>query len=655
MSDIIRLLPDAVANQIAAGEVVQRPASVVKELVENALDAGAASIQVIIKEAGKSLIQVIDDGKGMSENDARMSFERHATSKIQQASDLYHIKTMGFRGEAVASVAAVSQTELRTRLAEEELGVRLQMEGSELQELEPCAMPPGTSFAVRNLFFNVPARRNFLKSNAVEMRHIIEEFQRLALANPEVGFSLTHNQSELYKLPVSNLSKRVVSLFGKNYKSQLINCKETIPHMELGGYIGKPSFAKKTRGEQYIFVNKRFVKSSYLNHAIMQAYEGLLQPNTFPFYVLFIEIDPKHIDVNVHPTKTEIKFDDEKTVYSILKATVRQSLGTHGVTPSLDFESNINFNTSFVSLDVEKTIEQETLAKDREQVVREASKQERVFRSAAPESRRGGERFSGSAGNSFGGSSKSWENAFENSDTANLLGAYDAELVPEPEEERGSVPEPESGELTFESASNTWNEKSKEKLQIAEGDAMQTMQIRNRWIVLQESRGMLLVDQQEAHERILYERYAKQLVMHSGLSQQLLFPQIIPLAPSETYLVEELKDEIRSLGFVFELKENAGLEVSGVPSDCSDSEVKELFEGLIEQIKINQSELSLTKQDSIARAMAKRSGIKAGVPLTPEEQCSLVERLFACSNPNYSPSGKKTYHLLEDSAIGAWF
>lgn len=337
MLDIIQLLPDSIANQIAAGEVVQRPASVVKELLENSIDAQAKQIQLIVREAGKTLIQIIDDGIGMSETDARMCFERHATSKIRSSEDLFKIKTMGFRGEAMASIAAVAQVEMRTRRITDELGILIRLEASELKAQEVVSTPPGTNIQVKNLFYNVPARRNFLKSNPVEMRHILDEFQRIALANPDISLSLYHNDSEIYNLPAGKLSRRIVDLFGKSYREQLASCEEETSFVSVRGYVGKPEFAKKTRGEQFFYANNRYIKNGYLNHAVMTAFEGLIPEGTHPFYVLFIEIDPIHIDINVHPTKTEIKFDDERTVYAIVQAAVRRAMSQHNLTPSLDF------------------------------------------------------------------------------------------------------------------------------------------------------------------------------------------------------------------------------------------------------------------------------------------------------------------------------
>jgi DNA mismatch repair protein MutL len=344
MRDIIHLLPDSIANQIAAGEVVQRPGSVVKELIENSIDAGAENIHVIIREAGRTLVQVIDDGIGMSVTDARMCFERHATSKITRADDLFRIRTMGFRGEALASIAAVAQVELKTKRKEDELGTRICIEGSRFIKQEPEACRTGTSVEVKNLFYNIPARRNFLKSNSVEMRHVIDEFQRTALSHPDIGFRLHQNDMEVYNLPAGKLVKRIINLFGRNYQEQLVVCKEDTPHLKIMGYAGKPGFAKKTRGEQFLFVNERYIRSNYLVHAIQSAYENLIPQDYFPFFVIFLEIDPKHIDVNVHPTKTEIKFVDERTIYGLIRATVKQALGQHNITPSLDFSYNINMD-----------------------------------------------------------------------------------------------------------------------------------------------------------------------------------------------------------------------------------------------------------------------------------------------------------------------
>lgn len=344
MPDIIQLLPDAVANQIAAGEVVQRPASAVKELLENAIDAGADQIRLIVKNAGKSLIQVTDNGCGMSITDARHCFERHATSKIRKAEDLFEIRTMGFRGEAMASIAAIAQVELKTKRIEDELGTVIEIEGSEIINQYPENIAAGTNISVKNLFYNIPARRNFLKSNPVEMRHIIEEFQRVALAHPQIFFSLHSDGNELFHLPKESLKQRIVHLFGNSYNQRLVPVEEDTTILRVTGFIGKPEYAKKTRGEQYFFVNNRFVKDPYLHHAVMNAYEEILPSDAFPLYVLFIDIDPSKIDINVHPTKTEIKYEDEKSIYAILRSAVKRSLGRYNITPTLDFDQETSFN-----------------------------------------------------------------------------------------------------------------------------------------------------------------------------------------------------------------------------------------------------------------------------------------------------------------------
>ncbi|BDD03116.1 DNA mismatch repair endonuclease MutL [Aureibacter tunicatorum] len=643
MSDIIQLLPDAVANQIAAGEVVQRPSSVVKELLENAIDAGAQNIKLIIKDAGKSLIHVIDDGVGMTENDARMSFERHATSKIKQANDLFTIRTMGFRGEAVASIAAVAQVELKTRQEGDELGLCLKVEASELVDQQPVNCSKGTSFAVKNLFYNVPARRNFLKSNGVELRHIIDEFQRIALAYPEISFSFHNNSNELFKLHKGKLSHRIISIFGKNYKSQLVPCNEEIPHMKLSGYVGKPEFAKKTRGEQFFFVNNRFIKSNYLNHAVMQAYEGLLPTDTFPFYILFIEIDPKHIDINVHPTKTEIKFDDEKTIYSILKATIRQSLGTFSVTPSLDFDSNINFQTNMSTIDFSTLNTSEPELSDDEKKIA-SHKSYSNFKNIESKS----------------SNSSNWEKMFESSDddlpAEDFVSIPDTQKIPTPKLDLPTAPtvSTEQKSIKFESAANSLNAFDK-NLYANDSDIHQPFQLHNTYIITQVKSGMMLIDQQAAHERILYEKYSSNLVLKSGSSQQFLFPQTIQLNASDLALVQELNEEINALGFVFEIFGNNAVVVNGIPADVAGSDARELFEGLIEQFKLNQSSLSISKQDNMARSMAKRAAVKAQQKMTEAEMKAIIDQLFACANPNYTPKGEPTYYILDMEHLKSFF
>jgi DNA mismatch repair protein MutL len=614
MSDLIQLLPDAIANQIAAGEVVQRPASALKELLENAIDAGASKIQVIVKEAGKQLIQVVDDGRGMSPTDARMSFERHATSKIRNSQDLFSIRTFGFRGEALASIAAVAQVELKTRQESEELGTLIQIEGSEVKKQEPIATTPGTSVAMKNLFFNVPARRNFLKSNPVEMRHIVEEFQRVALSYPEIAFTLMQNDMELFRLHAGKLSQRVVGLFGKNYQSQLVPCEELTPHVNVKGYIGKPESAKKTRGEQFFFVNNRYIKSSYLHHAVSTAFEGMIQTDQHPFYVLFLEIDPSHIDINVHPTKTEIKFDDERTVYAVVRAAVRQALGAHHVVPSLDFSLDVNFNDKW-DQDPENKIKVD---------------QEYSYKTFnTPEFKKS--------------SASGWEKLFEG----------DFKGGPVVASQKSN--EDDTEVLTFSSRANPESEPSilhsKEMLE----NTGTTFQVELNYIVAQMSTGLLIVDQQAAHERILYERYLKQLKLAQGPSQQSLFPPVIELSPSDFELVSGLLPELHSLGFMISVFGNQAVVVQGVPADIQVRNEKELFEGLIEQFKNFKNELSLDTRENLARSLARKSSLKRGQKLNDQEMETLVGQLFACQNANYGLSGNKTFVKLDLSSIHSFF
>jgi DNA mismatch repair protein MutL len=589
MPDIIQLLPDSIANQIAAGEVVQRPASAVKELMENAIDAGATEITVRVKEAGKGLIQVIDNGDGMNETDARMSFERHATSKIRKAEDLFTIQTMGFRGEALASIAAVAQVELTTRMADAELGTEIKIEGSEVICQEPVASSKGTSVSVKNLFYNIPARRNFLKSNAVELRHINDEFTRVALANSKVSFKFYQNDLENFNLPAGKLSQRIIGLFGQAYKEQMVKCREETEHITVSGFVGKPEFARKTRGEQFFFVNNRFIKSGYLHHAVLNAFEGLLAPETHPFYVLFIEIDPKHIDVNVHPTKTEIKFDDERTVYGVIRAAVRQSLAAHNVMPSLDFDQDINFAT------FRKT----------EPAISTADKAYTQFKNVPRDK-----------------NLEHWETMYQGEIRQSKLN-FDHEAASMEKSDLGG---------------------SSEQLIQTDKDLFQ---VSGRYIVAPVQDGVMFVDQRRANERILYERFVGQLANRSGNAQQCMFPVNMELSPGDFGLVMELKDEIAALGFIFEEFGGNSIVINATPAGLPASNEKALFEGLIEQYKVNKTELSVSKQDNLARAMAKRSSRLSGQVLSKAECKGLVDGLFACGNPNYDLSGGKTFFTLD--------
>ncbi|GGK66189.1 DNA mismatch repair endonuclease MutL [Rufibacter glacialis] len=608
MADIIRLLPEYLANQIAAGEVVQRPASVVKELLENSVDAGSTSVTLIIKDAGKQLIQVVDDGLGMTETDARMCFERHATSKIKTTEDLFRIKTMGFRGEAMASIAAVAQVELKTRARGAELGTCLTIEGNEVLKQEPVAMAQGTVVSVKNLFFNVPARRNFLKTNPVEMRHILDEFQRVALANPEIAFALYQNEVEVMNLPAGKLSQRIVSIFGKEYKEQMAACEETTPFLTVKGYIGKPEYAKKSRGEQFFFVNNRFIKSQYLNHAVLTAFEGLLPKDSFPFYVLFLEIAPETIDINVHPTKTEIKFEDEKTVYAIVRAAVKQSLGLHNIAPSLDFGADVNY----MPLQPMKF----PASMDFEMAPAQAPKASSPMNTPASFSSRA----------SGGGGQHQERDTPPTREVSRANTEEHSHLFPEEED-------------SFAPAKNTMTGGSK------------TLQVHQKYLMVQVKSGLMVVDQQAAQERILYEKYSQALGKRTGASQQLLFPQTLQLSPADFSLVMELTEEFTALGFVFNDFGSNTLVVNGIPAEIPLRDEKELIEGLLEQYKNNLSALKVDRQENLARAMAKRVASRLTGRLSDQEMNALVDRLFGCQVPNYTPSGQKTLVILQTEQL----
>ncbi len=625
MSDIIQLLPDAIANQIAAGEVVQRPASALKELMENAIDAGATQVQVLVKEAGKVLIQVIDNGNGMSMTDARMSFERHATSKIRTSEDLFAIRTFGFRGEALASIAAVAQVEMKTRPKTEELGTLIQIEGSEVKKQEAVSCMEGTQITIKNLFFNVPARRNFLKSNPVEMRHMVEEFQRVALAYPHVGFSLSQNDMELFNLPEGGkLSQRIIGLFGKSYQGQLVACKEETPHLHVRGYIGKPEHAKKTRGEQYFFVNNRFIKSNYLHHAVANAFEGLMAPDMHPFYVLFLEIDPTHIDINVHPTKTEIKFDDERTVYAVVRSAVKQALGAHNVVPTLDFSMDVNFAENWKN----DTHKKSQVQWENELIPEDLNKESSYKTFQSP----------GFKKQSVTG----WEKLFEGNKPF--------------ETQEGTIASQEGHDIM------TFTSKASEEIPSPDGEVEQplektgvTFQIELNYIVAQISAGLMIIDQQSAHERILYERFTKQLLQVSGASQQCLFPPHIQLSAADFSLVMDIREELHSLGFVVSEFGKDTILIQGVPADVQVTNEKALFEGLLEQFKHFKSELSLDKRENLARSLARKSALKKGTKLDASEMEAVVAQLFSCQNPNYGLSGNKTFIKLDLQKIHAFF
>lgn len=602
MQDIIQLLPDSIANQIAAGEVVQRPASAVKEMLENSVDAGATNIKVVVKDAGKGMIQIIDDGKGMSVTDARMSFERHATSKIRSFEDLLKIRTKGFRGEALASIAAVAQVDLKSRRAEDELGTQIIIEASDVKKQEPTQTGQGTSICVKNLFYNVPARRNFLKSNPVEFRHISDEFHRVALAHPDISFQLKHNDLDVYQLDAGKLSKRIVQLFGKKYHEQLIPCAEELVEVKVTGYVGKPEHAKKTRGEQYFFINRRYIKNPYLNHAVSKAYEGLLKDDYFPFYVLNIEMDPEQVDVNVHPTKTEVKFVDDRTLYGVIQSAVRQALASFNVTPSLDFSTDINFEHF-----TERRPERFDSSKDRA--------------------------YSNFQTIDTGKQVKHWEKLYQDVDDE------DRRMIEQATKEGTSPPE----EVRFESSllpeTSTFT-------------SQKSYQLHDVYLLRQVKSGMVMLDKEAALERIFFEKIDKAT---SGASQSSLFPQQISLNGADYSLVMELKEEIESLGFKFEAMGEQMIVIQGVPADLAPCNEKEIFEGLIEQFKVNTKNLELPKRESLNRALAKRIATSRCSKLGKEEADQLIDQLFACEQPNYTPGGKPTYVLISLDKINSWF
>lgn len=623
MSDVIQLLPDAIANQIAAGEVVQRPASVVKELLENAIDAASDHICVMVKDGGKTLIQVKDNGTGMSETDARMSFERHATSKIRRAEDIYAIHTLGFRGEALASIAAVAQVEMITRTREHEFGTCLSVEGSLFKDSEPIAADAGTSISVKNLFYNVPARRTFLKSNAVEMRHIMDEFFRVALARPDISFEFYHNDTLSYDLGKGKLSRRIAELLGDSYRKQILSCQEETPSLKIYGYIGMPEYAKRTRGEQFFFINRRFIKNSYLNHAVMSAYEAMLPEDSFPFYALFIEIDPAEIDVNVHPTKTEIKLADERTVYAIIRAAVKRALGTNLVTPSLDEQEREENHFSVLSRMSrgERNIPTDTGSQ---------SNPQRDFKQHSALKR---------------ADTSQWESLYHQPQNPSYFN-FD-EGKEEKEEEENS--------LTFQSAANRMPSGASLFHDSTHGTSEQPFQIHQCYIMIQVKSGMMIIDQQAAHERILYEHYSLALERRSGVSQQSLFPQTLVLNPADMALVDELQDEINALGFDFTIFGQNTIVINGVPTDIKGGNEKEIFEGLIEQYKSYQSDLASNKRESVARSIARRMSVKRGQKLNPAEMSTLIDRLFGCLHTDYAPDGRKTYYILELEQISDFF
>ena len=608
MADRIVLLPDNIANQIAAGEVIQRPASAVKELLENAVDAGATEIKLYLNDAGKSLIQVVDNGSGMSETDARMCFERHATSKIKNIDDLFHIRTMGFRGEALASIAAVAQVELRTRRATDEVGTCIEVENSTVKKQTPVAAPVGTSICMKNLFFNVPARRNFLKSNAAEMRHVIDEFMRVALAFPAIFFSLTSNGQQIFHLDAGSLKQRIVQLLGNNYSAKLVSVKENTDYLNIHGFIGKPETAKKTRGDQYFFVNNRFIKSGYLHHAIMQAYQDLIATDSFPAYVLFIDLDPTQVDVNVHPTKQEIKFEDEKIVYAFVQAAVKHSLAQFSITPTLDFE----LDASIQGLEaVQKPFT------EREQTATQASTIFQTFTEANQAHKI---------------EKNSWEPASRESSTFVSLTKQLMQL------EETVAPEPT--QLTTHSAPFTTGTPT---------------QLFNTYILLPTAEKFYLIHQQAAHERIIYERLESATLGRPVATQKSLFPVSVELTPSDAVLLTELLPDLQKVGYTIEPFGRSAFVIQGTPADTVSGNEKTVLENILEHYKHFSSELKLPRREMLLRTVAWQQAVKPGTSLTAGEMVQLTEDLFSCRQPNATPSGRPTYHEFTKEQLRKMF
>lgn len=616
MADIIQLLPDHVANQIAAGEVVQRPASVVKELLENAIDAKATSIKLVIKDAGKTLVQVIDNGIGMSTTDARFCFERHATSKIKSAEDLFCINTKGFRGEALASIAAIAHVELKTKTEDQEVGTHITIEGSEVTSQESAVAPKGTTISVKNLFYNIPARRNFLKSIAVETRHIIDEFHRVALAHPQVEFVFINNGSSVFNLPSSNTKQRIVNIFGTKTNEKLVPVSEETDIVQVEGFVIKPEFAKKSRGEQFFFVNNRFIKSSYLHHAILSAFEGLIKHGAHPGYFLFLEVDTKSIDINIHPTKTEIKFDDEHSIYAMLRASIKHSLGQFNIAPVLDFNKDPQMETPYgytgknpkaPSIEVDRNFnpfESETK--------NVATKQHhRAINIPKP--------------------TASWEAMYVGLNNENS------------QENIASI-EFESEELT----GSFFGSEEKKPSDI-------TFQIQNKYIISPIKSGMMVIHQNLAHQRILYESFLKNITIKEAISQQLLFPLQLEFSSQDLEVIKEIQEQLEHTGFGFSSFENGILEINGIPVSVKESEIKNVLEQLVNDIQTEVPDSGFSQNDLLVKSMAKSLAIKTGTRLTLEEQEHLVHQLFACKEPTVSPSNKPVLMTLDVTDIDKKF
>ena len=597
MLDIIQLLPDHVANQIAAGEVVQRPASVVKELLENAIDAKATSIKLLIKDAGKTLIQVIDNGIGMSETDARMSFERHATSKIKSAFDIYNLHTKGFRGEALASIAAIAQVELKTKQENQEIGSILKIEGSKIILQEVISTPKGTSIAVKNLFFNIPARRNFLKSNAVETRHIIDEFQRVALAHPNIGFSLYHNDKEVYFLKPENFRQRIIAIFGNRINDKLVPINETTDLVKITGFVASPKFAKKKRGEQFFFANNRFIKSNYLNHAVNKAYEGLLDNGYFPSYFMFLEVDPKTIDINIHPTKTEVKFENESDIYAILRATVKHSLGQYNIAPLLDFNRDDSMDVPYSYKNSSKKTPTISVDTDFNPFKSQTNS------NYTPKKEK-----------------TNWESLYVDTNSSDI---NQAKIVVE-----SDISQPD-----------LFND-------LDETHITKTLQLQKKYIVSSLKNSMIVIKQSLAHQRILYEELLTKITVKEAVSQQLLIPIEIEFTKQDVAILFETKQELENIGFQFAEFRSDCVIFDGIPTTIPQDKLVGTLEEIIDSVKLETEQDNFGLLDAIIKSLAKSLAIKSGKQLNSKEQEEIINKLFSCKEPNYSPYGKLIFTKL---------
>lgn len=610
MADIIKLLPDHVANQIAAGEVVQRPASVVKELMENAIDAGATSIKLIIKDGGKTLIQVVDDGVGMSETDARLSFERHATSKISSAQDLFNLETKGFRGEALASIAAIAHVDMQTRTSSQELGTQIKIEGSKIVSQDVVAIPQGTSIAVKNLFFNIPARRNFLKSNQVELRHITDEFHRVAMVHPDIAFHFYNNGSEIFNLPSTKHRRRIVHIFGSKMEHRLVPVNEETEVVTISGFICKPEFAKKSRGEQFFFANNRYIKSPYLHHAVVAAFEGLIKSDTYPGYFLFLEVDPSSIDINIHPTKTEVKFDDENTLYAILRSTVKHSLGQFNVAPVLDFDHDPNLDTPYAYKEKGAVIPKVTV--------------DATFNpfQETPVKKSGGNGFRKQ-------SAKGWEDLYEGLGHQSDHSEFSSVIIESESEEQGTLYSGEDVEAHLAS----------------------TFQLRRKYVVSTVKSGMLVIHQNRAHERILFEKFLGEITVKEGVSQQLLFPLELTFNKQELAVLREIKESLTNIGFAFQGLEEETVKVTGVPMMVPESGIGTVLDRLIADYMEGYADGSISQAEMLAKALSRNLAVRTGDILDQESQLALVNNLFACKEPSLSPFQKITYTIISEGDI----